>query len=432
MLAQFLESPVNGTIESIAFGGSGILRHDGLVVFVPFTAPEDEVLVEITHQKKSHAQAKLIKLKHAGPDRVTPRCPHFGICGGCQLQHLQYDAQLLAKQKFVEDALLRVGKLSHIPPIKIVGADTRFGYRRHVRFKLWPSDNGYRVGFVGADPSIFVPIASCHIFLDDDAPAILGELQEVAAKLQTKPDDVAHVMMLKDGPRFVMLFDFSQPISEKNLSLLEASQAQWPTWKGVVVRDRINEHVFGDTQVSLNIDGLQFVCDPRAFVQNHPEQSARLYCDLLARIALVQPKTALDLYCGLGVTSILMARQGISVTGVEVSDRAIALAKQNAAANQARHVSFMAEKAEDVVALLLKNNPDVLLINPPRAGMHPHLLATLKTRLPKHIFYVSCMPATLARDIGQLAQVGYSLKHCQAYDMFPQTSHVEVLAELAR
>jgi 23S rRNA (uracil1939-C5)-methyltransferase len=327
---------LTGTVSNIAFGGSGVIRHEGKVVFVPFVLPGEQVEFAITQSKKSHAFGQLIQILNTSPDRITPKCEYYGHCGGCQLQHANYDSQLRIKQQFVEDALIRLGKLPN-PNIKpIIGTEHQWAYRRRIRLHK----RGEQVGFIGIDGHSFVPITHCEIF-----------------------------------------------------------------------------------------SGKSFELDPDIFVQAHPEQSEKLYQDLVQEIQKLGTPKILDLYCGMGLLTARLADLSCEITGIELNAKAINWAQKN----HPQTINWViADVAKAISTYLRRDKPDVVLVNPPRTGLAPDVTAALIKYKPQHIFYTSCMPATLARDLKILSDAGYAIKQCQPYDLFPQTTHVETVVSMQR
>ncbi|MEI6789985.1 MAG: methyltransferase [Myxococcaceae bacterium] len=322
------------TVSNIAFGGEGVLRHEGKVVFVPFVLPGEQIEFKITQSKKSHAFGSLLRVLKTHPDRVTPKCEYYGRCGGCQLQHASYDLQLKIKQQFVEDALIRIGKLSNIQVNPIIGTNKQFSYRRRIKLH----QQGSQVGFIGVDGKSLVPITHCEIF-----------------------------------------------------------------------------------------SGQSLEIDPDIFVQAHPEQSERLYQDLVLAIQKLGTPKILDLYCGIGILTAKLADIGCAITGIELNSKAIKYAKEN----HLQPVNWVTADVAKVLASHLKRDqPEVVLVNPPRTGLSLEVTQILTQHKPKHIFYTSCMPATLARDLKIFSEAGYSIDQCQPYDLFPQTTHVETLVSL--
>ncbi len=417
---------VNGTIDTIAFGGSGILRHDGLVIFIPFTAPQDLAAITITHQKKNFAEGKLLRLLEPSPLRTAPTCSHFGTCGGCQLQHLAYPAQLQAKRTFILDSLNRIGKIP-LSDITVHPALAQWHYRRHIRLTLKNQAGGFSAGYLGTNPSEFVPVSECPIFHSPETP-LLRSLHPLLSTLSNEGIEDATLRIIKaDGNKFLLAFH-TTPDLPKNHTLAQKTLDNNPLLQGILFHSPKKTLHYGNITCTATTLGIKARFSPFGFVQNHPEQSEKLYQALLDN--LPPTRTLLDLYCGIGITSLLFARQNIKVTGIESHPETLALAKENARLNNLT-VQFHEGKAETLAPALLKQlRPDTLLCNPPRTGLDPKLLAALTTEKPPCILYVSCMPSTLARDLKELLRAGYKIAHIEAFDMFPQTTHVETLVKL--
>lgn len=412
-------------VLSIAQGGMGVLRPDNRVVFVPGVIPGEEIESLITEHKKTFALGRLLKVKSASPERIEPKCQHYSVCGGCNFQHMSYQAQVLAKKKLVSDALERIAKIPH-PPILMSEAENIWGYRRHIRLKLWDHENSFRLGFIGPDGH--VAIESCQIFSDK---AILLELTQIVQKLSSAHIKEARVTILKDGLKAVLFFEFSPRMPRNARAIVSKALAASSSFSGAILLDSKALEALGQVEVPIKVAGFTFLCRPDAFVQNNAEQSERIYLDLLAKVAEINPQTSvLDLYSGIGISSILLAQSGLNVTGVEISPRAIALAKKNA---QENHVSidWVELSAEDAIDDVLANK-QVVIMNPPRTGAKPAVISALVSAKPEHIFYISCMPPTLARDLKGLFASGYQVESIKAYDMFPHTTHVETLVHLVR
>ncbi|MES2504960.1 MAG: methyltransferase [Myxococcota bacterium] len=326
-----------GTVSNIAFGGDGVIRDEGKVVFTPFVLPGELVEFEITQAKKTHAFGRLIQVLTEHPQRIQPKCEYYGRCGGCQLQHASYELQLKIKQQFVQDAFTRIGKLSDVQIEPIIGTDKQWAYRRRIRLH---ERNG-KTGFIGVDGHSLVEITHCEIF-----------------------------------------------------------------------------------------SGASLDMDDDIFVQAHPEQSEKLYRDIEAAVEqLCSENTSmrlLDLYCGTGILTARLAEFG-KVTAVELNAKAIAWAKKHHPENIDWQI---ADVAKVCASTLKREQPDIVLINPPRTGLHREVVEALCERPAKHVFYTSCMPATLARDLKILCEAGYQIVKCQPYDLFPQTTHVETVVQL--
>jgi 23S rRNA (uracil1939-C5)-methyltransferase len=401
---------MKGTIQTLSFGGEGILRSDGLVVFVPFTAPQDEAIVEIVSKKKNFAHGKLVQLLKKSQSRIEPRCEHFGACGGCQLQHLNYSAQLEAKRQFIIDALQRIGKIP-ISDVTVTPAQ-EWNYRLHIRMKLKKCDKGFQAGYMGND--IFVPINECPIFSGD-----IPHIQTLLQSLSNEGVDEGHLRIMNNN---LLAFDF-MPRLPKNAQEVFANYS-------VVMQSPHEKKEWGNTLCETQLLDLRLRFSPFGFVQNHITQTEVLYRAILEALPAEADKI-LDLYCGIGATSLLFARMQKQVIGVESHAETVELAKENAKRNGISSCEFYEGKAEKLgVELLKKEKPDTVLCNPPRTGLDPLLVEALLEAKPACILYVSCMPSTLARDLQKFIAGGYRLDQIQGFDMFPQTTHVETLVRL--
>jgi 23S rRNA (uracil1939-C5)-methyltransferase len=355
--APLLGALIEGVIEKLASKGLGILRHKGFVIFVPFTIESELVLVEVVEVHKNFAFAKLLKVMKPSKHRILPKCPVFGICGGCQLQHMEYDHQVEYKKKIVHESLSHIAKIN-IDEIDIEPSNLQWGYRRYITLKR----RGKAFGFIANDNKSFVEIDYCPIFDDK--------------KIDIKPNQTK-------------LF-------------------------------KSDNHTH--TILNLNIQS-----SPMAFLQNHPEQSQMIYQEVVNQIKNINPKRVLDLYCGIGILSTCLAKAGIECLGVELNPHAIKLAKANAVLNGAKKIQFISAAVEAVIEKL--KDYEVVIINPPRTGMDKSVIDSIKKMAPPHLFYISCMPQTLARDVNLL---GYKVRSGKIYDMFPQTYHVETLLHLSQ
>jgi len=427
-----IEEIIEGTIESLAFGGEGILRYRGFVVFVPFTAIGDRITCEITEIKRSFAKGRLVEQISRSPSHVNPRCPYFGICGGCQLQHLNEEAQLMYKKSTVYDALKRIGHLDVHPPA-IIPASMNWAYRRHITLHLKPSNETFEAGYITLDNESLVVVNTCPIFNDSHVP-ILEKLQLLVSQLNNPHQQSGRVTLLKNHrSQFILSFQFSEGF-ELNTKIFQIALQQEPLFAGFLIQvGREKPLIFGDIYCEEQIENLNVCFTPQTFSQNHPEQSAKIYRQIMQIAEQIPNRQILDLYCGFGVTSLLLARQGHRVIGVESNPESIRFAQLNANNNHLKQVQFMTGKVEKVLPHLLKTKRvDFILVNPPRTGLSDDVIKILLAAQPRHLLYVSCMPATLARDLKQLCEKVYRIKEETVYDMFPQTAHVETLIYLEK
>ncbi len=418
---------ITGTIEDLAFGGAGIMRHAGQVVFIPFTAPGDSVEAEITAIKPRFAQAQLKQVLNPGPDRIKPRCPYFGSCGGCQLQHLNYAAQLRYKQQSVQAVLTRLGGISQFE-IEMHPATPHWHYRRHIHLQLRRKEgSGFVCGYIGVDNISLVQAATCPIFLEEQS-VVLQQINELAAALPAGRIQTGRLAIFKTARGLLAHFHFGEALPIASQEIFKQFLGANREWCGIEVSSPGQSHLVGEESLLYETNGLVIEASSRAFLQNHPQQSALIYQTLLELTKNTSGKL-LDTYCGLGATSILFSKNGWQVTGIEYNAQAVQLARRNAARNESQ-VNFLQGKTEDLLRReLLKQKPDLVLLNPPKTGLHKKVVQELCEFAPKQLLYISCQPATLARDVASLKEK-YDIQSCQAFDMFPQTAHVETLLSL--
>ena len=425
-----LNQIIEGEIETIAFGGDGILRYRGFVVFVPFTAVGDRIICRISEIKRSFAKGVLIELKYASSYRAQPLCPYFGNCGGCQLQHLKIEAQLKYKLTAVQDALKRIGHLT-IPTFPIIPATIYWSYRRHITLHLRAKGEGFEAGYIGQDNRSLVVVQTCPIF-NEPHDLIVKQVQHLVGQLSNPLQREGRLMILKNHcHQFILFFQFELPVSF-NLKIFQEILQESPQLAGIIVQTPENTFSLGDCDCEEKIEGLTFRFSPQTFIQNHPEQSLNISHQVSQFASHSFHEHVLDLYCGFGITSLLLAKQGHPVTGIEINPTAIQFAQENAAFNHLKNIHFMQGNVEKILPHWLKTHQASLIIaNPPRQGLSKKVISTLLKASAESLIYVSCMPATLARDLSLLCE-DYQIKEGRIYDMFPQTAHVETLIYLKR
>ena len=362
------------TIHDIAFGGEGVGRVDDFVVFVPFVMLGETVQVEITEVKKQFARAKLVSVEKASPDRVTPECRYFTQCGGCQYQHISYAAQLQIKQKQIADLFERVGKISREVVAPVLPCPAPYGYRNRIMIRSQWNGRAKKleIGFIRADNNFVEDIEECKI----SEPALNEQIKHVRANPPPK-----------GGLKFVL-------------------RVQPEGWD--VPRD--------------------------SFFQNNFFLLPKLVETVRNFLTAGGARHLIDLYCGVGFFGIEAANVVDSFVGVEYDNAAIVAARNNAQSRNITNGEFVSAKAEAALPGLLEKfaaDQTAVLLDPPRKGCWPELLELLRTTRPRQIIYVSCHPATMARDLNILCGDGvFELVRVQPLDMFPQTQHVECVADL--
>lgn len=419
------------TVDRLGFGGFAIARHEGLAVFVPFGAPGDRVRVEVTELQKNFVRTRIVAILLPGPSRVAPRCRHYGECGGCQLQHVDYAAQVAAKAEFVRDAIVRTGGFDWPEPI-VVHQGLPWGYRIRTQLKLVATSGQRSDGTHGrlrkrerrelaaahaataatespsaaptADAAPPTPVlgfhrAFSHSVLDvTECPVLAPELEQGLAGVRTA---------LRGMPKKEWPYQIDGACGTDG--------ASWaPDLPGM--RKDLVEHRVGD---------FRYLIEPESFFQGNRHLVAEL---VRGAIGDERGELAFDLYAGVGLFSLPLSRRFARVLAVEDERRAATLGRVNVKTNGCDNVSYLRATTEQFLRAN-KERPDLVLMDPPRLGAKPALPALLALRA-KRLVYVSCDPQTLARDLRQLVDGGYVLEQIEAYDMFPQTFHVEAVARL--
>lgn len=403
-------SIVRGRVQTLGYGGKGIIKNpDQPVIFIPFTAPEDEIECQITREKKNYSEAVLRKVLEAGPDRVLPLCPYFGTCGGCQLQHLNYDAQVYHKQNVVQDFLKRVYPNAEV---SISRAHPIWAYRRHVTLTIKQG----KLGYYTLDNQTLIEIEECPIFCKKEDP-IFKILRGLVSSFSDGKVKILKTM----NHKYILGFNFKQVPSQFWDLASEIFSDQ-------VIGITANSVKKGCFETKVRVEGIEFPVEPSTFLQVHPEQSEQIYKAIKTYFEQVRPSLLLDLYCGIGISSVLVAPFAGRIVGVEMNRRAIELAK----VHKISHIDFQAKAVEDALPGLLSQKPDAAIVNPPREGLDRAVAVNLAMSSLMKIVYISCQPATLMRDLQIFKEQGFHLKKAQAFDMFPQTGHVETLVIIER
>jgi len=399
-------------LTGMAHGGEALGRHEGKVIFVPYALPGEEVLVEVVQDKGRYARARLLEVVRSSPDRVEPRCPHFGTCGGCQWQHVAYEAQLRFKEQILHDQLERIGGISK-PPLKpSLGARDAWFYRNHVQFHL--NEEGH-LGFLTLRGWEVVPIEVCYIMhplIEEVFRALdlaFPQLKRVSIKVGTRT-----------GQKLLIL--------EMEEDVIPALEVDEPLSCVEFLSDGTLLTLVGDSHIVEEVGGRCFRISAASFFQVNTAQLEQLIEVVRGYLAPEGHEVLLDAYCGVGTFGLSLAREVGQVIGVEESDSALADARFNA--QDAEKVEFMGGRVEDILLDLVR--ADVVILDPPRQGCGREVITHLVRLAPAKIIYVSCDPATLARDIKRLREGGYHLVEAQPVDMFPQTYHVEAVALLER
>ena len=463
------------TITDVAAEGKALARVNDMVVFVPYVVPGDVVDLQVKRKKHSYAEAVAVKFHEYSPLRSEPFCKHFGVCGGCKWQCLKYEDQIRFKQKQVTDNLVRIGKVE-LPEISpILGSELTERYRNKLEFtfsnKRWLTqeevdrdfqyDQMNAVGFhiPGAFDKVLA-IDECHL-MDDICNKIRNGVRDFAYEhnysffnLRTQEGMLRNMMIriAEDendrsikGLMVVMQFKIVDAAEEKQMmQLLQFMADTWPEITSLiyVINNKCNDtigdlpiHVFkGDDHIIEEMEGLKFKVGPKSFYQTNSRQAYNLYKVTREFAGLTGDELVYDLYTGTGTIANFVSRKARQVIGIEYVPEAIEDAKVNSALNGIDNTLFFAGDMKDILNQEFINEygrPDIIITDPPRAGMHGDVIDTILFAEPKRIVYVSCNPATQARDLS-LLDVKYKATRVQPVDMFPHTHHVEnvVLLEL--
>lgn len=444
---------VSVTVEDLAYGGEGVGRAEGYVIFVPGGIPGDRLRVRLTQARPRFARGQVEAVEQSSPHRVEPPCPYFGRCGGCRLQHVDYRAQLAFKEKQVRDCLVRLGGLGEVPLAPIIGAPELYGYRNKMEFTIAEAAGQTVVGLHEAERyDVILDIERC-LLQSDLLNAVLGEVRAFIRERGLPVYDpeteegLLRFLMLREGKRsgevMVNLVTASPRLAEAR-ALAERLQARFPQVTAVVLNVNpkkasvalgVEEHpVAGRETIREHLGGLEFSISANSFFQTNTLQAERLFELVLEYAALTGTETVLDLYSGTGAISLLLARRCRAVYGIEVMAAPIEDAVRNARANGIANCTFLPGEVRHVLPELIRKGvrAEVVVADPPRAGFHPKALKATLTLAPRRIVYVSCNPSTMARDLGGLVRGGYRLEVVQPLDMFPHTPHIEAVARLER
>jgi len=456
----------NVEIEAFAAEGKALARVDNLVVFVPFAAPGDVVDIRLSRKRKQYAEGRIVAFKRYSADRVEPFCSHFGVCGGCQWQHLPYPSQLKYKQQQVLDVLQRIAKVELPEARPILGSEKDRFYRNKLEYtfsnKRWRTleeiqsgeefKNSEALGF--HIPGMFdkvLDIEKC--FLQEDfsnrvrlsvkAFCLAHQMDFFDLKLQQGLMRNLIVRTTSTGQKMVIVVFFREETASRE-ALLNHLLNEFPEITSLiyVINNKANDTIFdretvvyhGSAYIVEEMEGLQFIIGPKSFYQTNSEQAYRLYSLVREFAGLQGNELVYDLYTGTGTIANFLARQCRKVIGIEYIPEAIEDARANAELNGIKNTTFFAADVKDLLNndfMAEQGRPDVLITDPPRAGMHGDVVKTILSAAPERVVYVSCNPSTQARDLSLMDNL-YQVEALQAVDMFPHTRHVENVVLLKR
>lgn len=434
-------------VERLGSSGEGVGRIEGVTVFVPGALPKERVLITIVDVKKKYAIGEVRERLTDSLDRVVPRCPIYEVCGGCQLQHLSYAAQLAVKRQQVIDALERIGGLRGVLVHPVIGAETPWQYRNKMQFPVGSAKGNIVIGCYAKGSHDIINTEDCCIQQAENND-LMNAMREAVKRFgipvyhEDRHTGVLRHIMGRVGKNGALMAVFVTAVPElrrskeivhflrEKLPHLVSVQQNIQTYRSNVILGRETKLLWGKPTIEDTIGRLSFHISPRSFFQVNTEQAEVLYQKALSYAALTGRETVIDVYCGTGTITLFLAQRARRVIGIEIVAPAIRDAQKNARDNRVKNAEFIVGDATDVMPRLYRDGirPDVVVVDPPRAGCTPPVLKSITAMHPSRIVYVSCNPASLARDLAILTSLGYQTKEAQPVDMFPMTSHIETVS----
>lgn len=436
-------------ITAITNEASGVGRHDGMAVFVPFTAVGDVIECRIVKALKSYAYGRVERIVKPSPDRCESGCAVYGKCGGCPLRHITYEAELKAKQGFVEDSFKRIGGLS--PEfLTICASPSTEGYRNKLQMPVTRTENGYGAGFFSTHSHRVVPVDSCMLQPDEFAEITAFVLERakglgISVYNEERHEGVLRHIFLRRGHYSgeVCLCLVARKKTPEFARLADEVTERFPQIKGVVLNinpDKTNV-ILGEREIILRgqaditdrMCGVEVDIAPRSFYQVNTPAAENLYRQA-AEFAQPEGKLVLDLYCGAGTIGLSMADRAERIIGAEIIPEAVENARANAKRHGCANAEFICGDAGEAATILAQKGtrPDVIVLDPPRKGCDEVTLKACSDMSPDRIVMISCNPATAARDCKRLGELGYRTEMVRAFDLFPRTAHVECVVLLEK
>ena len=439
-------------ITDVTSEGNGVGKINDFVVFVPGTVTGDVAEVTIIKLQKSYAYGKVKNIITPSDKRQEPKCGVFSKCGGCSLMHIKYEHQLEIKKGIINNALKRIGGIDHEAD-ELIGAENPFRYRNKMIFPVGEDKTGKTVcGFYRERSHDIIPLDDCFLGCEFNSK-ILAAVKEYMMECNVKAyDEKTHKGVIRrvfsrvgavSGEIMIVISANSEKFSEKDV-LIEKIRKKSEnivsiilnvnTKKTNLVLGEKNKVLFGKDTIKDILCGVEYEISPHSFYQINHSQTEKLYAKALEYAEIKKDDVVMDIYCGIGTISLSAAKTAGKVIGVEIVPQAIEDAKENAKRNGIVNAEFYCADAAELVPELIKNGvkPDVIILDPPRKGSDEKTLSAITSVSPERIVYVSCNPATLARDLKFLGEKGYNVEKVCGVDMFPETNHVETVVKLCR
>ena len=400
-------------LEILTYGGDAMGRlPDNRAVFVPFGLPGEKVRVKLVQEKKNFARGEIVEILETSPDRIDAKCKYFSECGGCHYQHLPYEKQTQAKTDILIDQLKRIGKIEDPPVQKMVASPNAWNYRNRVQFSL---DKDGRLGYQAPSSNAIIPISECHL------PQ--SSINELWPQLEFEPETNIDRVSLRAGMGDDMMLVLESETPETPELEIEADISVTHVYEGNTVV------IGGSDHVVMNVLDRDFKVSAASFFQVNTAMAGKMVEYLLSNLPVTQSTTLLDVYCGVGLFSAFFAPNCKTVIGVESSVSSCEDFTVNL--DEFDNVELYEGPAE-VVIHHLEAKPDIVLVDPPRAGLDKAVVDGILKLSPSLIAYVSCDPSTLARDAARLINGGYKLREVTPFDLFPQTYHIESVSIFER
>ena len=394
-------------LEKMAYGGDSLGRlPDGRAVFIPFTLPGEKVLARAVEEHRGHVRAEVNEILEASPERIAPKCIHFGTCGGCQYQHLDYKNQLSIKADILGDQLSRIGKVENPPVQPTVGCPNPWNYRNHVQFHL--TRNG-TLGYVGVDGRSILALQECHLM---ESP-----LDSLWQSLKFEPGLGLERVSLRVGMGGELMMMLESPTPPELEIDTDISVVHLLGEEALVMA--------GDDHQVMEVNERPFRVSAGSFFQVNTPMAGKMVAHLLERLPVSEQTVMLDLYCGAGLFSAFFAGRVKQLVGMEASNPACEDFSANL--DEFDNVELYQAAVEEALPHV-EIRPEVVILDPPRAGLDRRVIDALIKMAPQQVAYVSCDPSTLARDASRLLAGGYQLVEVTPFDMFPQTQHIESIS----
>ena len=410
-------------IQDINHQGEGVARYHGKVIFIPFALPGEEVEAEIIKDRKKYAYAVLKRIINVSPDRIAPKCPYYFQCGGCSYQHVKYLVQVSYKKSTVKQNINRIGKID-VPVNNVIKMKNPWHYRNKVIWHLEKTAQGIKMGYYRKSSHQVINIQNC--------PLLKRKIIKISQCIRNLSQ---YIYFNKNAS--ILVRQFSQNncimIHFRNCFVAKEAVKQLSRISNsiYITRDQRTELIHGTHVLTEKTDHLVYHMGPHDFFQINPQQTVVLLQCILSYFGHGQDEDILDAYSGVGVFSLNIAKQVNTVTGIEINAFAVKNARVNARLNGIENCTFLTGACEKVLPQLHQKY-DRVIIDPPRSGLKKEVITAIDLAGSRTVVYVSCNPATLARDLAIFSSLGYQIEEVQPIDMFPQTRHIEVVTLLSK